>query len=73
MNTSRLSKLSSLAGEQLTATYPDGDIVTNAYGAQGWLNSVGTQAGTLMNDVVHPGGGCNQVWPPLALHRPGGR
>ena len=43
------------AGERLTATYPDGDIVTNAYGAQGWLNSVGTQAGTLMNGVGYTG------------------
>jgi len=43
------------AGEQLTATYPDGDIVTNAYGAQGWLASVGTQAGTLMSGVGFTG------------------
>src|SRR6202011_5894241 len=33
------------AGNVLTQTYPDGETVTNGYGAQGWLSSVATSAG----------------------------
>src|SRR5207302_96143 len=40
-----------------TVNAPPGAFATYAYGAQGWLNSVGTQAGTLMNGIGFTGVG----------------
>jgi YD repeat-containing protein len=43
----------------LTQAYPDGETVTNSYGAQGWLSSVATSAGsvTLANNLAYTGTG----------------
>jgi RHS repeat-associated protein len=47
------------AGNQLTQTYPDGETVTNAYTAQGWLSGVTTQKGgtttTLLSGAAYTG------------------
>jgi RHS repeat-associated protein len=47
------------ADQQTTLTYPDGDLLTTAYGAQGWLSSVTQQLGssskTLLNSITFSG------------------
>jgi RHS repeat-associated protein len=47
------------AGNVLTRTYPDGEVVSNGYTAQGWLSSVGTQRGgtttTLLAGATYAG------------------
>jgi RHS repeat-associated protein len=45
----------------LTQTYPDGEVVTNSYSAQGWLTGVSTQVGstnvTLLSNASYSGVG----------------
>jgi hypothetical protein len=45
----------------LTQQYPDGETVTNAYTAQGWLGGVSTQQGstttTLLSNATYSGVG----------------
>src|SRR6266545_3587614 len=50
------------AGTVLTQTYPNGETVTNSYGAQGWLTGVSTSQGptTLLSSAAYTGpGGAN--------------
>jgi RHS repeat-associated protein len=39
-------------GNQATQTYPDGETVTNAYTAQGWLSGVSTRQGTTTTTLL---------------------
>jgi RHS repeat-associated protein len=47
------------AGNALTQTYPDGETITNAYTAQGWLSGVATSQGgtTLASNLGYTGQG----------------
>ena len=49
------------AGNILTQTYPDGEVVTNSYTTQGWLSGVNTQVGstnvTLLGNASYTGAG----------------
>jgi RHS repeat-associated protein len=61
------------AGNVLTQAYPDGETVTNGYGAQGWLSSVATSSGsvTLASNLAYTGvgGAFGEV---TAMHLGGG-
>jgi len=45
------------ADQLLTHTYPDGDVVTNTFGSQGWLSSVSNQVGSLISNIGYTGPG----------------
>jgi RHS repeat-associated protein len=49
------------AGNLLTQTYPDGEVVTNSLGVQGWLSGVSTLNGstntTLLTGITYSGSG----------------
>jgi RHS repeat-associated protein len=49
------------AGNTLTQTYPDGEVVTNSYTAQGWLSGLSTQQSgtttTLLRGAAYTGAG----------------